>query len=92
VHTEVPIVRSTRGGTTSFVPDQLSPWRTLLSQLAASFATLVAQPSLGAVAVNLRYLRRAGLNPALTASVLVFGGQTAFAAVAFVAATAPVRR
>jgi uncharacterized membrane protein YbhN (UPF0104 family) len=51
-----------------FVPDQLSPWRTLLSQVAASFATLVAPPTLGAVAVNVRYLRRAGLNPALAAA------------------------
>ena len=51
-----------------FVPGRLSPWRTFLAQVAASFATLVAPPTLGTVAVNVRYLRRTGLNPALAAA------------------------
>lgn len=51
-----------------FVTDHLSPWRTFLAQVAASFATLVAPPTLGTVAVNVRYLRRSGMNPAVAAA------------------------
>ncbi|MEI2643651.1 MAG: hypothetical protein V9G10_15420 [Candidatus Nanopelagicales bacterium] len=46
-----------------FVPERLQFFRTLQAQLAASFATLISPPTLGAVAVNLRYLQRAGVNP-----------------------------
>ncbi len=51
-----------------FVPDHLSPWRTFVAQWAASFATLIAPPTLGTVAVNVRFLRRSGLKPAVAAA------------------------
>ena len=55
---------------TGFVPEKLKLIRTIAAQLAGDFATLVAPPTLGAVAINLRYLQRAGVHPALaTASI-----------------------
>ena len=66
-----------------FVPDRLSFLRTVQAQLAASFATLVSPPTLGAVAVNARYLNRSGLPPAAAAAtvgvsqVAAFGVHTA---------------
>ncbi|MFA7324956.1 MAG: lysylphosphatidylglycerol synthase transmembrane domain-containing protein, partial [Candidatus Nanopelagicales bacterium] len=48
-----------------FVPESIPLQRTVLAQLAGDFATLVSPPTLGAVAVNMRFLQRAGLNPAL---------------------------
>ncbi len=53
-----------------FVPERLSFFPTLQAQLAASFATLVSPPTLGAVAVNGRYLNRAGLPPAAAAATI----------------------
>jgi len=54
------------------VPERLSFWKTFQAQWAASFATLVAPPTLGSVAINVRYLSRQGLNSALAgASVAV---------------------
>ena len=54
------------------VPEKLSYWKTFQAQWAASFATLVAPPTLGSVAINVRYLTRQGLNSALAgASVAV---------------------
>jgi uncharacterized membrane protein YbhN (UPF0104 family) len=44
-----------------FVREKLSFPRTLLAQLAASFAGFVTPPSVGGVAVNVRYLRTSGL-------------------------------
>jgi hypothetical protein len=38
--------------------------RTLQAQFAASFATLVSPPTLGAVAVNARFVNRSGLPAA----------------------------
>ncbi len=53
-----------------FVPEKLKMLPTAAAQLAGDFATLVAPPTLGAVAINLRYLQRVGVNPALaTASI-----------------------
>ncbi len=53
-----------------FVPERLRVLPTMGAQLAASFATLVTPPTLGAVAINLRYLQRQGVHPALaTASI-----------------------
>ena len=53
-----------------FVPERLPFFHTLQAQFAASFATLVTPPTLGAVAINLRYLQRKGVHPALaTASI-----------------------
>ena len=51
-----------------FVPEHLRLHRTVLAQLAGDFATLVSPPTLGAVAINLRYLQKAGLHPALAAA------------------------
>ena len=53
-------------------PERLSFWKTFQAQWAASFATLVAPPTLGSVAVNVRFLSKQGLNTALAgASVAV---------------------
>jgi uncharacterized membrane protein YbhN (UPF0104 family) len=38
------------------------------AQLAASFATLVSPPTLGALGVNIRYLQKSGVHPALAAA------------------------
>ena len=51
-----------------FVPERLRLHRTILAQLAGDFATLVSPPTLGAVAINMRFLQRAGLHPALAAA------------------------
>ena len=51
-----------------FVPEPLSHRRTLAAQFAAGFATLVSPPTVGAVAVNVRYLQKASLHPALAAA------------------------
>jgi glycosyltransferase 2 family protein len=51
-----------------FVPEKLSHLRTFAAQLAAGFATLVSPPTVGAVAVNVRYLQKSGLHPALAAA------------------------
>ena len=48
-----------------FVPENIPLHRTVMAQLAGDFATLVSPPTLGAVAINMRFLQRAGLNPAL---------------------------
>ncbi len=45
-----------------FVREKLSFPRTLLTQLAASFAGFVTPPSVGGLAVNVRYLRTSGLS------------------------------
>ena len=51
-----------------FVPERISLRRNVLAQLAGDFATLVSPPTLGAVAINMRFLQRAGLHPALAAA------------------------
>lgn len=51
-----------------FVPERLNFLRTMQAQLAASFATLVSPPTLGAVGVNVRYLQKSGVHPALAAA------------------------
>ena len=57
---------------TGVTPERLSFWKTFQAQWAASFATLVAPPTLGSVAVNVRFLTKQGLNSALAgASVAV---------------------
>ena len=61
-----------------FVPDRLSFFRTLQAQFAASFATLVSPPTLGAVAVNARYLNRSGLPPAAAAATVGVSQVAAF--------------
>ncbi|SEF63473.1 conserved hypothetical protein [Thermomonospora echinospora] len=46
-----------------FVPERLPLGRTLLVQLAASFVKLVAPAAVTGVALNTRYLQRAGIRP-----------------------------
>ncbi|HEV7755794.1 MAG TPA: lysylphosphatidylglycerol synthase transmembrane domain-containing protein [Mycobacteriales bacterium] len=48
-----------------WVVERLRFGRTLLVQIAASFVTLVAPATVGGVALNARYLQRAGVPPAL---------------------------
>ncbi|MFM9134554.1 MAG: lysylphosphatidylglycerol synthase domain-containing protein [bacterium] len=48
-----------------FVPERIPLHRTMLAQVAGDFATLVSPPTLGAIAINLRYLTKSGLHPAL---------------------------
>ncbi|MCB0917116.1 MAG: flippase-like domain-containing protein [Actinobacteria bacterium] len=53
-----------------FVPEKLKLLPTALAQLAGDFVTLITPPTLGAVAINLRYLQKVGIHPALaTASI-----------------------
>jgi glycosyltransferase 2 family protein len=49
---------------TGFVPERLSFIRTLLTQIAGSFVTLVTPAAVGGVALNIRYLRKANVSPA----------------------------
>ena len=51
-----------------FVPEKLPLHRTVLAQIAGGFATLVSPPTIGAVAINVRFLQKAGLHPALAAA------------------------
>ncbi|MFM7211372.1 MAG: YbhN family protein, partial [Actinomycetota bacterium] len=48
-----------------FVPERIPLHRTMMAQVAGDFATLVSPPTLGAVAINMRFLTKAGLHPAL---------------------------
>ena len=50
---------------TGFVPERIPLHRTMLAQVAGDFATLVSPPTLGSVAINMRFLTKAGLHPAL---------------------------
>ena len=47
---------------TGYVRERLSFARTLLTQLAASFAGFVTPPAVGGVAINVRYLQKCGLS------------------------------
>jgi uncharacterized membrane protein YbhN (UPF0104 family) len=51
-----------------FVPERLKLSRTVQAQVAGDFATLVSPPTLGAIAINVRYLQKSGLHPALAAA------------------------
>jgi uncharacterized protein (TIRG00374 family) len=57
-----------------FVPEQLRLSRTVLVQLAASFVKLVAPAAVGGIAVNTRYLQKAGV-PAGQAAASVGASQ-----------------
>lgn len=53
-----------------YVREKLSFLRTMLAQLAASFAGFVTPPAVGGLAINVRYLQKAGLStPAAATSV-----------------------
>ncbi|MEI6620983.1 MAG: lysylphosphatidylglycerol synthase transmembrane domain-containing protein [Actinomycetes bacterium] len=51
-----------------FIPERLKFLRTMQAQLASSFAILVSPPTLGSVGVNIRYLQKTGVHPALAAA------------------------
>lgn len=61
-----------------FVPERLAFLPTMGAQLAASFATLISPPTLGAVAINLRYLQRRGVHPALASASIGASQASAF--------------
>ncbi|EFL23402.1 putative integral membrane protein [Streptomyces himastatinicus ATCC 53653] len=48
-----------------FVPEKVPFGRTVLAQVAASFVKLVAPAAVGGVALNARFLQRAGVRPGL---------------------------
>jgi uncharacterized protein (TIRG00374 family) len=60
------------------VPERLSFWRTFQAQWAASFATLVAPPTLGSVAINVRYLSKQGMHTALAGASVALAQAMAF--------------
>jgi uncharacterized membrane protein YbhN (UPF0104 family) len=62
-----------------FVPEKLSFGRTVLAQVAGDFATLVSPPTLGAIAINVRFLQKSGLHPALAAASVGVSQVAAFA-------------
>ncbi|MEP6598639.1 MAG: lysylphosphatidylglycerol synthase transmembrane domain-containing protein [Actinomycetota bacterium] len=53
---------------TGYVRERLSFARTVLTQVAAAFTGFVTPPAVGGVAVNIRYLQRAGLSTAAAAT------------------------
>lgn len=60
------------------VPEHLSFWKTLQAQFAASFATLVTPPTLGSVAINVRYLSKQGMHAALAGASIAVAQALAF--------------
>jgi uncharacterized membrane protein YbhN (UPF0104 family)/tRNA A-37 threonylcarbamoyl transferase component Bud32 len=62
-----------------FVLERLSLFRTFLAQLAGSFVTLVTPAAVGGVALNLRYLRKAHVEPADAAASVGVSQVFAFA-------------
>jgi uncharacterized membrane protein YbhN (UPF0104 family) len=53
------------GALSGFVPERLSLVRTVMAQVAGSFVKLVAPAAVGGVALNTRYLQKAGVRPGL---------------------------
>jgi glycosyltransferase 2 family protein len=62
-----------------FVPEKLRFVRTVLAQLAGTFATLVAPAAVGGVAINIRYLHKAKVTSADAASSVAVSQVIAFA-------------
>ena len=62
-----------------FVPERIPLHRTMLAQVAGDFATLVSPPTLGSVAINLRFLTKSGLHPALAGASVGVSQVVAFA-------------
>ncbi|WTK78410.1 lysylphosphatidylglycerol synthase domain-containing protein [Streptomyces sp. NBC_01511] len=48
-----------------FVPERVGFVRTVVAQVAGSFVKIVAPPAVGGVALNTRFLQRAGVRPGL---------------------------
>jgi uncharacterized protein (TIRG00374 family) len=61
-----------------FVPERLRLSHTLQAQIAGDFATLVSPPTLGSIAINVRYLQKSGLHPALAAASVGVSGVMTF--------------
>ncbi|WP_175607713.1 lysylphosphatidylglycerol synthase transmembrane domain-containing protein [Peterkaempfera bronchialis] len=53
---------------TGFVPERLAFGRAVLAQVAGSFVKLVAPAAVGGVALNARYLQKAGVRPVQAAA------------------------
>ncbi|WP_370673352.1 lysylphosphatidylglycerol synthase transmembrane domain-containing protein [Streptomyces sp. DvalAA-14] len=53
------------GALSGFVPERLSLLHTVQAQIAGSFVKLVAPAAVGGVALNTRYLQKAGVRPGL---------------------------
>jgi uncharacterized membrane protein YbhN (UPF0104 family) len=64
---------------TGFVLERLNMFRTLMAQLAGSFVTLVTPAAVGGVALNLRYLHKADVEPADAAASVGVSQVFAFA-------------
>ncbi|GGP51926.1 lysylphosphatidylglycerol synthase transmembrane domain-containing protein [Streptomyces abikoensis] len=52
-------------GLLGFVPEKVAFGRTVLAQVAGSFVKIVAPAAVGGVALNTRFLQRAGIRPGL---------------------------
>lgn len=61
-----------------FVPEKLKLSHTLQAQIAGDFATLVSPPTVGSIAINVRYLQKSGLHPALAAASVGVSGVVTF--------------
>jgi uncharacterized membrane protein YbhN (UPF0104 family) len=61
-----------------FSPVPLPLERTVMAQLAASFAALVTPPAVGGVAVNVRFVQRSGATPGLAAASIGVAQAVAF--------------
>ncbi|MEU6158961.1 lysylphosphatidylglycerol synthase transmembrane domain-containing protein [Streptomyces sp. NPDC047130] len=48
-----------------FVPERVPFWRTVSAQVAGSFVKIVAPAAIGGVALNTRFLQKAGIRPGL---------------------------
>ncbi|MDH6225103.1 uncharacterized membrane protein YbhN (UPF0104 family)/tRNA A-37 threonylcarbamoyl transferase component Bud32 [Streptomyces sp. MJP52] len=48
-----------------FVPERVPFWRTVCAQVAGSFVKIVAPAAIGGVALNTRFLQKAGVRPGL---------------------------
>ncbi|MET9349748.1 lysylphosphatidylglycerol synthase transmembrane domain-containing protein [Streptomyces termitum] len=48
-----------------FVPERVGFWKTVVAQVAGSFVKIVAPAAVGGVALNTRFLQRAGVRPGL---------------------------
>jgi len=59
-------------------PERLPFWKTFQAQWAASFATLVAPPTLGSVAINVRFLSKQRINTALAGACVAVAQVLAF--------------
>ena len=63
-----------------FVPERLPLHRTVMAQLAGSFATLVSPPTIGSIAINVRFLIKSGVHPALAGASVGVAQVMAFVA------------